>query len=154
MTRIMLVAELIQETRRLSMTHVHYLSTPREYTPSAGLFMREVHFVMEIDPETGSTGTEIANKLCVTLGAISQLATKLEKKGLITRSKSPEDKRQTVFLLTPVGQELRQQHIAHDEAAWGRISENLSAFDDEELKKIIEYEKIIEKSFRKALKKP
>ena len=52
------------------------------------------------------------------MGAASQMATKLEKKGLILRSSDPEDRRRTIVRLTEKGILLYQRHMEYDKRAW------------------------------------
>ncbi len=79
MNRIVLFKQLLDEKRNSTMIHEHYLNTIREYAPGTNLYMREMHFLMAADPEQPVSITDLAQKLGVTLGAASQMATKLEK---------------------------------------------------------------------------
>lgn len=149
MERLDLLEELLKEKRRSTMAHIQYISTAREYAPGKELFMREVHFLSSVNSEIGSTGSEIAEKLEVTLGAISQLATRLEKKGLIIRSKSASDKRQTLFTLTEKGREIQSKHIEYDKKCFNEINNSFKDFDNDKLNMIIEYEKLFRDILRR-----
>lgn len=143
MNRLELITKLFTEKTNTTMVFSEYLSTPREYLPGSKLYMREVHFIMAISPETGSTATEIANKLDVTLGAVSQLAQRLEKKGFIERAKSSHDKRQTIVTLTDIGNALYQEHEEYDKARFTAAQDYFKNFTDEQLLEFLKYEKLM-----------
>ena len=69
---------------------------------------------MAVGPEGGLTMGELASRMGITQGAVSQLAARLERKGYLLRSKSAQDRRQTVATLTEKGKRLCAEHIAYD----------------------------------------
>ena len=72
-------------------------------------------------PRSGS----LAQKLEVTLGAVSQMAARLEKKGCVTRTPDPKNRRRTLVSLTEEGQRLYREHLDYDQAilpGWPPIS--------------------------------
>ena len=77
------------------------------------------------------------------------MAARLEKKGYVTRRKSSQDKRVTTILLTEKGKKLCEEHIAFDQKEHSDVSERLGDFSDEELEKLIHYEKIMWEIFTK-----
>lgn len=109
--------------------------------------MREVHFLMEVSPTEGSTASELAAALDVTQGAVSQLAARLEQKGLILRTKASPDKRKTLITLTESGLDLHRRHQAYDRERFVHFSQIMSDYDTEALNKLIEFER----TFRQAL---
>ena len=94
------IQALMEAKRRGMEAHERYLNQARSYAPGEELYMREMHFVMAVGPSQSPTMSEIAKRLDVTHGAVSQIAARLEKKGLIRREKDPADRRQTVVMLT------------------------------------------------------
>ena len=62
------------------------------------------------------TVTEMADTLPIDQGAISRLAGRLERKGLLERRASPEDRRATLLCLTPQGQRLTPRLAAEADA--------------------------------------
>lgn len=141
MERIELVKRLLLERQKSAKQLRRFMETKREYLPGMALLMKEAHFLSAIGDE-GATGTEIAERMETSLGAVSQLANRLEKEGYITRMKVKEDKRQSLFLLTETGKTLQEVHDRYDETGYKRMSERLSRYTDEELENLIEYEKI------------
>lgn len=86
MERIELIQKLMKEHTRSAAVTVSFLDKPRKYGMDNSLFMREVHFVVEIGPEGSPTMGELAQRLNVTQGAVTQMAIRLEKKGYVARA--------------------------------------------------------------------
>lgn len=147
MDRILLLKTFLDEKHSTTMVHEHYLNTLREYAPGTDLYMREMHFVMAANPKQPVSITELAKKLEVTLGAASQMATKLEKKGLILRSPDPEDRRRTIVRLTEKGVLLYQRHTEYDKKSLELMNDIFCEFSDEDMERLIYAERL----FRKAL---
>ena len=97
------------------------------------------------------TMSELANRLNVTQGAVTQMATRLEKKGYVVRQKDTEDKRVTTISLTEKGKVLCEQHIDFDKREHANVSEMLGEFSDEELEKLIRYEQVMWEIFTKRM---
>lgn len=149
MERIELIEKYIKEKRNTTIVHEHFLNTLREYAPGTDLYMREIHFLVAAETDRPVSISFLAQKMEVTLGATSQMATKLEKKGLITRFPDPEDRRRTMVALTENGVHLRQQHLEYDQTQMTKISKLFSSFSDDEMNRLIEAEHIFQKILRK-----
>ena len=143
MDRLDLVRRILREHNTTSAVTVNYFERPRKYAEDDSLYMREVHFVVEIGSMGNPTMSELANRLNVTQGAVTQMATRLEKKGYVIRTKDTQDKRVTMISLTEKGKVLCREHIAYDKKEHEVISEHLQDFSDEELEKLIRYEQIM-----------
>ena len=148
--RIQLMRELMDAKRKTTLIHSQYMAKNREYSPGEHLFMREVHFVMAVGLGEGRTMSELARTLNVTQGAVSQLVARMEKKGFVVRHKCADDKRQTVATLTEKGRLLYQEHTRYDLARYTEILEMLSGYSDEELRRIRDFETILQAIFTKA----
>lgn len=148
MGRIELMEEYIKEKRNTTIVHEHYLNTLREYAPGTDLYMREIHFLVAAETDRPVSVSFLAKKLEVTLGAASQMASKLEKKGLISRFPDPEDRRRTMVSLTENGIYLRRQHLEYDQKQMEKISDMFSSFSDCEMERLIEAEHIFQKGLR------
>lgn len=149
MDRIELVARLLRECTLSATVVSGFLEKPKKYVADDSLYMREVHFLVALDSKEQPTMSEMANQLNVTQGAVTQMVTRLEKKGYVVRSKSSRDRRQTTVSLTERGKELCTEHIAYDRQKYLNTSELLIDFSDEELQKFIRYEQRIQKIFTK-----
>ncbi len=151
MDRLALVHRILREHNLTSVATVNFFEKPHKYTEDDSLYMREVHFVVEVGSMGSPTMSEVANRLNVTQGAVTQMATRLEKKGYVMRQKDSQDKRVTTISLTEKGKLLCDNHIAYDQKEYAVVSEMLKDFSDEELEKLIRYEKIMWEVFTKRI---
>ena len=152
MDRIKLVKKILHECTESAVVVTGFLEKPRKYSQydEENLFMREVHFLVALGNDEQTTMSEMAERLNVTRGAVTQMATRLEKKGYVIRTKDQKDKRQTTVLLTKKGKALCAEHINYDQQEYCLVSELLSEFSDEDLVKIIRYEQLIRGIFAKT----
>lgn len=149
--RLHLIDEILKAKEQSSFAFVKFTSTPREYTQGELLYIREVHFVMAVQPGEGRTMSKIAQELQVTQGAASQIAARLEKKGYILRRRNPENYRQIIAVLTEKGEQLYQRHRLYDQMEYQKADELFfSRFSEEELRTFLEYERVFQASLTKA----
>lgn len=76
--------------------------------------MTEAHLVIDICDHEGATVTELAEMSCRTKSAISQIISKIEKKGYITRKRCKTNYRVYHFYPTEEGLRLCRQHKIYD----------------------------------------
>lgn len=144
--RIKLIGDLLRQQGATARTFVQYMDSDREYMEGDKLYMREAHFVMAIGPGDGQTMSEVARIMNITQGAVSQIASRLEKKGYISRKKNEKNRRQTLAYLTQKGEQFYEEHQKYDASTFRYIDEiALKRFSNEQLCCILEYEQIIEK---------
>jgi DNA-binding MarR family transcriptional regulator len=67
------------------------------------LYPSEVHLMLVIKNDIDTNATEIANQLGLTKGAVSQTLSRLEKKGIILKTKDPYNKNELTLSLTGFG---------------------------------------------------
>lgn len=149
MDRLTLVQKILKEHHATSVATVNFFENPHKYAEDDQLYMREVHFVVEVGSMGSPTMGEVANRLNVTQGAVTQMATRLENKGYVIRQKDTQDKRITTISLTEKGKLLCEKHIAYDLGEYAAVSELLQEFSDQELEKLIHYEKLMWELFTK-----
>lgn len=140
MDRIELVGKLLRAGTAAMMAQIGYQELPRGYAAGDSLYMREVHFIVAVGPGDHPTMSEMARRLDVTQGAVSQTAARLEKKGYVIRAKDARDKRLTTVSLTPKGEALCREHIAYDQERYRLVSEFYEEFTDQELERFLTYE--------------
>ena len=151
LNRLALVQKILRAHNVTSVATVNFFEKPHKYAAEDTLYMREVHFVVEIGSMGAPTMSEVANRMNVTQGAVTQMATRLEKKGYVIRQKDTQDKRVTTISLTEKGKILCEEHIAFDKKEHANVSEMLKEFSDEELEKLIRYEQIMWEIFTKRI---
>lgn len=143
--RQQLVINLMNTVRKATIAHGKYLGTQREYLHGERLYMREAHFIIEIGLENQPTISELAERMNVTSGAISQLATRMEKKGFVYRVAAAEDKRKSILMLTEKGCTLYAEHNAYDQEKYSKIAKRLADYSDDQLLLFMDFEqKILE----------
>lgn len=142
-----MIGKLLRETTALSGAVTSFLDKPRKYSADDSLYMREVHFVVALGGKFEPTMGEMAESLGVTPGAVTQMVSRLEKKGYVSRAKAFADKRQTTLSLTEKGRSLCADHIAFDRKEHQAASELLGEFSDEELEKLIRGEQLLRELF-------
>lgn len=98
----------LQISHDISKEPIDY-GTGELYTPA------EVHIVTRVELNPGITVTQIAEATLRTKSAVSQMVTKLEKKGLLRREKDPANGKQQLLYVTPKGLQLSRCHRAYDE---------------------------------------
>lgn len=74
------------------------------------LYPSEIHLMLLIDDVQASNATEMAEKLGVTKGAISQTLSRLVRKGVLEKTKDPYNKNELTATFTPLGQEVLEQY--------------------------------------------
>jgi DNA-binding MarR family transcriptional regulator len=82
----------------------------------------EVHVMLVMGEKRATNATRMAERLGVTKGAVSQTLTRLEKKGVLTKTKDPYNKNELTLTFTPFGAEAFQYYSA-------RVAENLEKHD-------------------------
>ncbi|MGM1046643.1 MAG: MarR family winged helix-turn-helix transcriptional regulator [Bacillota bacterium] len=97
------LGRLILQLRRLE-RHPHTFGKAGSLTPS------EIHTIEAIGYEGGVLMSELAARLAVTKGAVTQLIVRLEAKDLVTRSPHPHDSRAIIISLTDTGKEAFKAH--------------------------------------------
>ena len=147
MNRIELVQQLLRECVLSAAAVDAFLEKPRKYAADDNLYMREVHFVVAVGPDRSPTMSEMARSLNVTQGAVTQMVSRLEKKGYVVRSKDVRDKRMTTVSLTDQGRRLYEEHLIYDQKKFAFSSEYLNKYRDEDLEKLIEYEHLVQQLF-------
>jgi len=106
---------------------------PARHGTKHGLYHSERHMLDKIADNTGMNVTELAAAAGVTKGAISQLVSKLEKKGIARRYKKSTNDKEVFLELTKSGQEVHKRHKEINEQTILLINEELSKHADEKV---------------------
>lgn len=131
---------------------IGFLDKPRGYAGNDDdLYMGDVHLIVEIGPDGHPSMSEMAQRRDVTQSAVTQMVARLERKGYLFRTKDTEDKRVTLLTLTEKGKRLCQEHLAYDASRHQVVSEGLKDFSDEDLERLIHYERCMRAMFTKKV---
>ncbi len=96
------------------------------------LYPSEIHLMLLIDDEQESNATIMAEKLGVTKGAISQTLSRLEKKGILEKTKDPYNKNELTATFTPLGQEALEKYREVRKVFRNRFAHYFSSFSESE----------------------
>jgi DNA-binding MarR family transcriptional regulator len=106
---------------------------PARHGTRHSLYHSERHMLDKIGDNTGMNVTEFATAAGVTKGAISQLVTKLENKGIVRRYKKSTNDKEVFLELTKSGQEAYQRHKEINEQTIIPLYEELGRHSDEKV---------------------
>ena len=133
------VLSMDKRVYRLIQTLVRVLSKTTENEKKARHFgvpellhASEIHMVMHIGDNPGVHVSELARIAGVTRGAVSQLVGKLEKKGLVTKTESPENSLKKVPVLTNKGNVAYYAHAQHHEEMDKELLEFVAQLDKDQ----------------------
>lgn len=119
------ITNLIQQAR---LQKISFDGSPALQTAS-------IHFIETIGKHEDANMTELAVKLDITKGAVSQMAKKLEDKGLIIRSHNDSNDKDTFFHLTQEGWKVFNGHEKLHSEMYSKIERTLQELSPEDLKK-------------------
>lgn len=123
-----IMLELVSIVRKMN-----YLDQmPYEYVEGEKLYPAEIHSIEVIGQYPEMNQTEIAAKLDVTKGAVSRMVKKLEQKGLVTKRRMPDNKKDIYLGLTERGQKIFQFHEESHKWVNDFYMEQFSAMSEEE----------------------
>jgi DNA-binding MarR family transcriptional regulator len=111
---------------------------PARHGTRHNLYHSERHMLDKIGDNTGMNVTEFAAAAGVTKGAISQLVTKLERKGIVRRYKKSTNDKEVFLELTKTGKEVYRQHKEMSEKALIPLVEELSKHSDEKVEFLVQ----------------
>jgi DNA-binding MarR family transcriptional regulator len=75
------------------------------------LFPAEIHVISTIKENEGIHITALAEKLEVTIGAVSQILMKLERKGLVIKERDVKNQSRFLLKVTPAGELIHKNHL-------------------------------------------
>jgi DNA-binding MarR family transcriptional regulator len=101
------------------------------------LYPSEIHLMQVINEGADLSAGEMARRLGISNGAVSQTLNRLEKKGAIQKTKDPALKNKLTAVLTKTGQVAFRQFEERQETAMKTFSSYLAGLSDRD-RKIIE----------------
>lgn len=129
---------LIEETDRLFRSvwkKYQYYLMPEE----SSLSMHQMVFLKYLEGQGTCTPSDIAKQFGITLGAVTGFVDRLYKLGLITRTRSEEDRRVVIIQLSPKGMEPLNAFEEERKTKFERIFQRLDLPQVAELNKALEH---------------
>lgn len=131
-----LFQELLEQYYKLSNTIVHFKNKTFSFDGSEPVLTASMHLIDMIVKHPGANMTELAEHLGITKGAVSQMASTLEKKKIITRQRLEEDSRNVSFELTNEGWKIYNGHEQMHKDLYAGIHEILESYSEEDVAKV------------------
>ena len=107
------------------------------------LSMHQMMFLKYLERRVTCTPSDIAQQFGITLGAVTGFVDRLHKLGLITRTRSEEDRRVVIIQLSPQGIEPLNAFEEERKVKFARIFQKLDLPQVAELNKALEQLKIV-----------
>jgi DNA-binding MarR family transcriptional regulator len=104
---------IIDKIEKIMSLIIPEIDTPWKYVDGLSLFYAEIQLIMVIKANEGVNAGTLAHIMKVTSGAVSQIAGKLLKKGLIESYRLPENRKEVFFRLTENGKKVFRAHQKH-----------------------------------------
>jgi DNA-binding MarR family transcriptional regulator/N-acetylglutamate synthase-like GNAT family acetyltransferase len=134
---------LVDEVRRFNRFYTREIGVLRESFLDAGLSLSEVRVLYEIAHCEGITASEIATNLRMDPGYLSRLIQKVQRRKLVTRTRSKQDSRQAMLALTKRGQ---QQFDIQNQRQNEEVQKMLERVADHEQKQMVAAMKTIQRA--------
>jgi DNA-binding MarR family transcriptional regulator len=96
------------------------------------LYPSEIHLMLHVADEQATNLTRIAERLGITKGALSQTLGRLERKGMLVKSKDPHAKNELTVSFTPQGQRALKEFRALRSAVEARYDSYFAELDEGE----------------------
>lgn len=122
----------LEDSYRLINKYNQKAKTAKHYGTEDLLYSAEVHMIELIGSYEAITTTQLAEKLGITKGAISQITRKLLEKNLIVKNPSTERNNEILISLTDKGKIVYFHHQSMHEKMLNKIDSVLSDLSDEE----------------------
>jgi len=123
---IMLFSKVINQFNKLH-------EKPFDFGTTEKLYPAEIHMIQAIGKTGENTVTQLGHSFGVTKGAVSQIVSKLEKKGFITRRRNPEYGREILLNLTKKGWQAYWGHERMHEKTDSELLEFIGNLSEEEI---------------------
>ena len=96
-----------------------------------------LHFIQLVAENKNMNASDIAVELGITKGAVTQMATKLQKKGMIFSIKKVENRKCTFYRLTEQGKELYLKQQEYQTGLNKEVDSLLAQYSDAEIESAI-----------------
>lgn len=115
----------------------------QRYGTDQNIYYAEIHLINVIKNHEGIHLTEIANKLGITKGAVSQNVLRLIKKGLLEKRQDPAKRTRNILIITAKGELAHKNHL--------KMHKELQELIDNNLKGSTQQEQLFLKNFLNSL---
>jgi DNA-binding MarR family transcriptional regulator len=137
--------EIIEKMIRLINRINQANKAPSDYGTGKVLYHSEIHMIEAINNHKNVNSSELANILGITRGAVTQVTSKLVKKGFINQYRIANNKKEAYYRLTDLGKIANTEHCKNRRNIYRNISRYLDGTKPDTIKVINTYiDKMIE----------
>jgi DNA-binding MarR family transcriptional regulator len=138
-------SEIIEKMIRLLNKINQANKLPCDYGTGNVLYQSEVHIIEAINNHKNVNASELANILGITNGAITQVTSKLIKKGLIEQYQMLNNKKEVFYQLTNLGKIVNTELSNNRKEKYRNIAQYLNGLNPDNIKIISTFiDKMIE----------
>ncbi len=112
---------------------------PRDYNCGELLYPSEIHLIETIGKYPDLNTTQIAERHGVSKGLVSQLTTKLERKGFLQKFQYKENKKEVFFKLTDKGKCAYDGHIEYHKARNMEVYDEFEGYSEKQKELILSF---------------
>lgn len=129
------------------MNRISFLDRRNRFEDENGirLYSSEIHALLAIAEDPTTNATQLADRLGITKGAVSQTLTRLQKKEVIETEKIPQTKNEMRVLFTSKGQRILQRTLRWVQERHARLDAYLSSLSDDDRQTIEQFLKAVER---------
>ena len=113
-------------------------------------FPSEVHLMLVIKEKIATNATRMAEQLGVTKGAVSQALTRLEKKGVLIKTKDPSNKNELTLAFTSFGAKVFKHYSDRATDLFNGPEDFLDQLSDAERRAIQSFLVEVERAFERV----
>lgn len=110
---------------------------PNNFGTSELLYQSEIHFIDAIGIDGEINASQLSEKLCISNGAITQVADKLLKKKLIEKYKKDTNKQEVYFRLSEQGIVAYESHRKFHQDLYNKMITYLKGLSPEQIEGIL-----------------
>ena len=103
------------------------------------LYPTEIHLMLFLHNEEDNNATRIAEKMGVTKGAVSQTLSRLEKKGILRKTKDRYNRNELSTEFTKLGKEVLTRHLSAVNELQRKYDDYLKTLPDSDRKAITDF---------------
>lgn len=144
---------LIEQFMRITNTINELHSENINFDNNISLTLGEIHLIESIGKHQDTNVTEISKIIGNTKGAVSQMAKKLEKKGLINKKKKGNNNKEIILELSERGKKIFLEHENLHDSLYKEILSSLNNQPLENIEFIKDTLSVIEKHTKNYKKK-
>jgi DNA-binding MarR family transcriptional regulator/N-acetylglutamate synthase-like GNAT family acetyltransferase len=128
------VTDRVEAIRRFSRCYTSQIGLLHESLLDSGMSLPEGRVVWEVAQRDASTATQLAGDLELDAGYVSRILRGLQRKGILSRTRSKEDRRSTLIRLTAAG---RRAFKGIDDASRREVAALLEPLSDPEQERLV-----------------